>query len=259
LTVHLPAHRPAHLPTPAREGHCGRPARACFTVSRPVAVLAAAVLATGLMAGCAPLLVGGAVVGGGLVVTDRRTAGTQLEDQGIEFRAGARVRELATLGQISVHSYNRVVLLTGEVPSAVERRRVEEAVAQVENVRGVVNELVVADNSPLSSRTADSLLATRVKATLVDARDLQSNAFRVVAERRVVFLMGRVTQREADRAAELASRVSGAERVVKVLELLTEAELAAETAPTRTGGQAPAPIGSAGAAAPAAAASAPAR
>ena len=89
-------------------------------------VLAAAVAL--LLSGCAPLLLGGAVVGGGLVATDRRTAGTQLEDQGIEFRAAARVRELATLGQISVNSYHRVVLLTGEVPNATERARVEDAV-----------------------------------------------------------------------------------------------------------------------------------
>lgn len=242
-----------------RSRRLSRPLRAPTGSSRRAATLAAGLLAAALLAGCAPLLIGGAVVGGGMVVTDRRTAGAQLEDQGIEFRAGARVRELATLGQISVHSYNRVALLTGEVPSAAERRRVEEAVAQVENVRGVVNELVVADNSPLSSRTADSLLATRVKATLVDAKDLQSNAFRVVAERRVVFLMGRVTQREADRAAELASRVNGVERVVKVLELLTEAELAAESGPARGGGQPPAPVGNAGSAAPAAAASGPTR
>ena len=242
-----------------RTRRVSRPPRARAGSGRRAANMAAGLLAAVLLAGCAPLLIGGAVVGGGMVVTDRRTAGTQLEDQGIEFRAGARVRELATLGQISVHSYNRVALLTGEVPSAAERRRVEEAVAQVENVRGVVNELVVADNSPLSSRTADSLLATRVKATLVDAKDLQSNAFRVVAERRVVFLMGRVTQREADRAAELASRVNGVERVVKVLELLTEAELAAETGPARGGAQPPAPVSNAGAAPPAAAASGPTR
>ena len=126
-----------------------------------------------LLSGCVivpPLLIGGAVVGGGLVATDRRTAGIQLEDQGIEFRAAARVRELATLGQISVNSYNRVALLTGEVPSATERARVEEAVSKVENVRGVVNELVVAGNSSLSSRSADAVLATKVKATLVDAK-----------------------------------------------------------------------------------------
>ena len=213
---------------------------------RPVLVATLALL----LSGCAPLLLGGAVVGGGLVATDRRTAGTQLEDQGIEFRAAARVRELATLGQISVHSYNRVVLLTGEVPNATERARVEDAVGKVENVRGVVNELVVAGNSSLSSRSADTVLATKVKATLVDAQDLSSNAFRVVAERRVIYLMGRVTPREAERAAELASRVSGVERVVKVFDLITEAQLAAETALLRGGAQAPAP---------APAASAPAR
>jgi osmotically-inducible protein OsmY len=152
------------------------------------------------------------------------------------------VRELATLGQISVNSYNRVVLLTGEVPNANERARVEDAVGKVENVRGVVNELVVAGNSSLSSRSADTVLATKVKATLVDAQDLSSNAFRVVAERRVIYLLGRVTPREAERAAELASRVSGVERVVKVFDLITEAQLAAETALLRGGAQAPAPV-----------------
>jgi osmotically-inducible protein OsmY len=217
---------------------------------RPAVAVAVAVL----VSGCAPLLVGGAVVGGGLVATDRRTAGTQLEDQGIEFRAAARVRELATLGQVSVHSYNRVVLITGEVPSATERARVEEAVSRVENVRGVVNELVVAGNSSLASRSADTVLSTKVKATLVDAKDLQSNAFRVVAERRVVYLMGRVTPREAERAAELASRVNGVERVVKVFDMITEAQLAAESAPVRGGSQSPAPVQTAAPATPAASA-----
>jgi osmotically-inducible protein OsmY len=179
-----------------------------------------------------------------MVATDRRTAGMQLEDQTIEFRAAARVRELATLGQISVNSYNRVVLITGEVPSATERARAEEAVAKVENVRGVVNELVVAGNSSLSSRSADTVLATKVKATLVDAKDLSANAFKVVAERRVVYLMGRVTPREAERGAELASRVSGVERVVKMFEMVSEAELAAESAPVKPGAQAPAPTSS---------------
>ncbi len=221
---------------------------------------AALVVAAASLSACAvvpPLLVGGAVVGGGLVATDRRTAGIQLEDQGIEFRAAARVRELATLGQISVNSYNRVVLLTGEVPSATERTRAEEAVAKVENVRGVVNELVVAGNSSLSSRSADAVLATKVKATLVDAKDLSANAFKVVAERRVVYLMGRVTPREAERGSELASRVSGVERVVKVFETISEAELAAENAPVKPGSQAPAPVGTASPMVPAA--SAPAR
>ena len=206
------------------------------------AAAVAAALAGGLSA-CAPLIVGGAMVGGGLVATDRRTAGTQLEDEGIELRAASRIRELATLGQVSVTSYNRLVLLTGEVPGANERAQVEQAVARVENVRGVVNEVVVAPNSSLSSRTADSGLSAKVKLTLVDAKDVQANAYKVVVERRVVYLMGRVTEREANRAAELASQVSGVEKVVKVFEIVSEKDLASPSSNT------PAPISTAASAA----------
>ena len=207
---------------------------------------AAAALATALAGGlsaCAPLIVGGAMVGGGLVATDRRTAGTQLEDEGIELRAASRIRGLATLGQVSVTSYNRLVLLTGEVPGANERAQVEQAVARVENVRGVVNEVVVAPNSSLSSRTADNALAAKVKLTLVDAKDVHANAYKVVAERRVVYLMGRVTEREANRGAELASQVSGVEKVVKVFDIVSERDLAS------SGSNTPAPISSAASAA----------
>lgn len=187
---------------------------------------AAGLLLASLLAGCAPLLVGGAVIGTGLVATDPRTTGIQLEDEGIEFRAGARVRELATLGQVSVTSYNRMVLLTGEVPSETDKAAVERAVSGVENVRAVVNELVVAPNSPMGSRSADTVLSAKVKASLIDSKDLQANAFKVVAARRVVYLMGRVTEREAARAAEVARTVSGVEKVVRVVELLSEQDLA---------------------------------
>jgi osmotically-inducible protein OsmY len=200
------------------------------------------VLGAGLSA-CAPLIVGGALLGGGLVATDRRTTGIQLEDETIELKAASRVRELATLGQVKVTSYNRLVLLTGEVPAAAEKAQVEQAVAKVENVRGVVNELVVAPNSSLSSRTADTSLATKVKLTLVDAKDVQANAFKVVAERRVIYLMGRVTEREANRGSELASQVSGVEKVVKVFEIVSEKDLAntapAQAAPISTAASAP--------------------
>jgi osmotically-inducible protein OsmY len=206
------------------------------------ALALAGVVVAGLSA-CAPLLVGGAVLGGGLVATDRRTTGIQIEDESIELRASSRVRELATLGQVSVTSYNRLVLLTGEVPGAAERAQVEQAVAKVENVRAVVNELVVAPNSSLSSRTADNALATKVKLTLVDAKDVQANAFKVVAERRVVYLMGRVTEREGQRGAELASQVSGVEKVVKVFDIVNEKDLATPSANT------PAPISTAASAA----------
>jgi osmotically-inducible protein OsmY len=119
-----------------------------------------------------------------------------------------------------------MVLITGEVPGDAEKAAVEKAVAKVENVRSVVNELVIAANSPIGSRTRDTYLATKVKATFVDAKDVQANAFKVVAERSVIYLMGRVTEREAARGAELASSVSGVEKVVRVFEILSEQELA---------------------------------
>lgn len=178
------------------------------------------------LAGCAPLLVGGAVLGGGLVATDRRTTGIQLEDESIELRASARVRELATLGRVTVTSYNRMVLLTGEVPGAAEKQAVEQAVMKVENVKSVLNELGVGPNSPLGSRTTDTFIEGKVKATLVDAKDVQANAYKVVAERGIVYLMGRVTEREAERGTELARSVKGVEKVVRAFELMSEQELA---------------------------------
>jgi osmotically-inducible protein OsmY len=179
------------------------------------------------LAGCAPLILGGAMVGSGLVITDRRTTGIQVEDQSIEFKAAARVRELATLGRVEVTSYNRIVLLTGEVPAAADRAAVERAVTAVENVRSVVNELAVADKPSLVARSSDAVLAGKVKATMVDTKDVQANAYKVVADRGVIYLMGRVTEREAQRGAEVARSVSGVQKVVRVFEILTEAELAA--------------------------------
>ena len=187
----------------------------------------ATVATASLLAGCAPLILGGAVLGTGLIVTDRRTTGMQLEDRAIETKGEARAKELATLGRINVTSYNRTVLITGEVPGESERTAVEKAVSGVENVRAVVNELVVAPNLSDSQRSGDSLLGARVKASLVDAKDVAANAFRVIAERGVVYLMGRVTEREAGRAVELARGVSGVVKVVRVLDIITEEELAA--------------------------------
>jgi len=204
-----------------------------------LARLAAALALATAFSACAPLIVGGAMLGTGMVASDRRTTGTQIDDEGIELRAASRIRELATLGQVSVTSYNRQVLLTGEVPGAAERVAVEQAAARVEGVRGVFNEVVVAPNSAFSSRSADSVLSTKVKATLLDAKDVQANAYKVVAERRVIYLMGRVTEREANRGAELASQVSGVEKVVRVFEVVSEKDLAGQ------GGSSAAPISTA--------------
>ncbi|MBL8326846.1 MAG: BON domain-containing protein [Rubrivivax sp.] len=196
-------------------------------------MLAGLLTALTALAGCAPLILGGAVVGTGLVVTDRRTTGMQIEDRSIESKAGSRAGALATLGRINVTSYNRTVLITGEVPGETERAAVEKAVSGVENVRAVVNELVVAPNLTLSQRSGDSVLGTKVKASFVDAKDLAANAFKVVAERGVVYLLGRVTEREAQRATDIARAVSGVVKVVRVLDIITEEELAAMTGAKR--------------------------
>ena len=193
---------------------------------RPLSAAIAALSLVTPLGGCAPLLLGGAVIGTGVVVTDRRTTGAQLEDKSIENKAEARVRDLATLGRINLTSYNRMVLITGEVPGETERAAVEKAVAAVENVRSVVNELAVGFNASLSTRSSDSVLAAKVKASLIDAKDMYANAFRVVAERGIVYLMGRVSELEATRATEIARSVAGVQKVVRVVEILTEQEIA---------------------------------
>ena len=187
--------------------------------------LTLAVSLAGTLAACAPVIVGGMVLGG-LVATDRRTSGAQLEDEGIELRAAGRVRDnLGERAHVNVSSYNRQVLLTGEVPTAQDRQLVEQVVSRVENVRAIVNELGVMGNSTLTQRSSDSLVTGKVKAGLVDAKDLYASAFRVVTERGTTFLMGRVTQREANRATEIARSTGGVQKVVRLFEIISEDEL----------------------------------
>ena len=204
---------------------------------RVVLMTLAATAIVGSLSACVPLAVGGAVVGT-LVVIDRRTSGTQLEDEGIEFRASNRIKEvIGDKGHINVTSYNRQVLLTGEVPTAKDRELVEKAVAGVDNVRSVVNELAVMPNSTLVQRSNDTLITGKVKASFVDAKDISLNAFKIVTERNTVFLMGRVTPREVTRATEVTRGVGGVEKVVRVFEIISEDELAryqAKPAPVTT-------------------------
>jgi osmotically-inducible protein OsmY len=120
-----------------------------------------------------------------------------------------------------------VVLLTGEVANEADRSAIEQTISRIENVRSIVNELAVMGSASLTARSNDTILTSKVKATYIDAKDLQANAIKVVTERGTVYLMGRVTEREATRASELARGVSGVQKVVKVFDILTEAELAA--------------------------------
>ena len=185
----------------------------------------------GALTACFPLAVGGAVVGG-MVAADRRTTGTVVEDEGIELRSASRIREaLGDRGHVNVTSYNRQVLLTGEVPSAQDRQLVEQIVTGVDNVRHIVNELAILGNSTLQQRSSDSLVSGRVKAGLLDANDLSTNAFKITTERGTTYVMGRVTSREAKRATEIISATTGVQKVVRILETISEEELSRLQAP----------------------------
>jgi osmotically-inducible protein OsmY len=189
-----------------------------------IAVLFAAAVVAGLSA-CAPVMIGGAVMGG-LVATDRRTSGAQLEDETIELHSASLIRDnLGDRVHVNVASYNRQALLTGEVPNAQDKQLVEKIVSRVDGVRAIVNELVIAPASSLTQRSSDALITGKIKAAMVDAKDLYANAFKVVTERGTTYLMGRVTQREADRGTDIARSTSSVRKVVRVFEILTEEEL----------------------------------
>lgn len=184
-------------------------------------------IGAGTLSACAPIVLGGAMMGGTMVATDRRTSGTQLEDEGIELRANSRLREnIGDRAHINVTSYNRKVLLTGEVPSEQDKQLVEKIIVNVDNVREVVNELAVMGNSSFTQRSSDAIVTGKVKANLLDARDLFANAFKVSTERGTTYVMGRVTAREAKRGTEVISGTSGVQRLVRVLEIISEDELA---------------------------------
>ncbi len=185
---------------------------------------AAVALLGGALSGCAPLLIGGAA-GTVLVASDRRSAGIQLEDESIELRAKSAIREqIGTRVRVDVTSYNRQALLTGDVANAQDKQAVERLVAKVDNVKSVVNELAVQNTPSLWDRSNDVLMTGRVKAAFIDA-NVQVNAVKVTTERGVVYLMGRVTQPEAERATEAARSISGVRRVVRVFELISDEDL----------------------------------
>jgi len=209
-------------------------------VRRLCVILLVSVLAGAGLSACAPLLVGGAVVTG-ITASDRRTAGAQLEDERIESRGAARLREhLGERVHINITSYNRQVLLSGEVPNEQDKQLAEQVVSRIENVRNIVNELTVLGHSTLTQRSSDALVTGRVKSNLIDARDISASAFKVVTERGVVFLMGRVTAREADRATDLARRSSGVQKVVRLFEIITEEDLLEmQSQPGSSGGSSP--------------------
>lgn len=202
----------------------------------------AATTALAALTACAPLVIGGAAVGA-MVVMDRRTAGAVVEDERIELRGASLMRDaFGDRAHVNVTSYNRQVLLTGEVASDADRMRAEQIVSRVENVRSIVNELAVMGSTTLQQRSNDVLVTGKVKASIVDARELEVNAFRVVTERGTVYLMGRVTQREAERVTQLTRTIPGVARVVRVFDYISETEARREQAPAPVSNATPTPL-----------------
>ena len=191
-------------------------------------LLSTLVICLGLASCAAPIIVGG-VIGGAMVASDRRTTGIQVEDEMIEQRSATAIREnFGSKEHVNITSYNRQVLITGEVSSDAVSRQVESLIRKIENVRtDVVNELVVGPASSVSDRTSDVLLVAKVKASMIDTEDVFANIYKVVGERGTIYLMGRVTQREAKRATDVVRGVGGVKRVVRVFEYITEDELRA--------------------------------
>lgn len=180
--------------------------------------LIAAVIAAPALQGCFPV----AAVGVGAVVTsanDRRTSGTQIEDEGIELRASNRITERwGDKVHINVTSFNRAVLITGEVPNAEIRTEIGKIVTSISNVRGITNEVAVAGGAALSARANDSFLTSKVKARFVDGNLFNPFHVKVVTENSVVYLIGIVTEAEAKAATDIARTTGGVRKVVRLFE-----------------------------------------
>lgn len=190
-------------------------------------LLSGVVLANGITAlsGCAPLIVGGAVMTG-IVATDRRTTGAQVEDESIELKVASAVRqELGDRVHLNVTSFNRKVLLSGEARTQADKDRAEKLAQNQENVQSVVNDLAIGPASSLTQRSKDTVITSQVKAAFIDAKDLQVNSIKVVTERGIVYLMGRVTAREAKRASDIVRSIGGVAKVVRVFDEISEEEL----------------------------------
>lgn len=195
------------------------------TLRLRAAALCTAIALTQGLGGCAPLVVGGAMAATTMMATDRRSAGTQIDDQNNELKAISAIQgAIGERGHVNVTSFNRVVLLTGEVPTEADKAAVAKAVSQIATVRHLVDELAVMPNSSLGTRTNDSIITGKVKSAFVDSKTA-FNSVKVVTERGVVYLMGLVTEAEANRAVELARVVGGVVKVVRVFQIITQAEL----------------------------------
>jgi osmotically-inducible protein OsmY len=184
--------------------------------------IAALTLALSSLAGCVPVVVVGAAAGGAMVATDRRTTGTQVDDESIELKVAHQAsQQYGDRIHLNVTSYNGVVLLTGEVPDQGGWASVGGIAKSAEKVRAVNNELVVAPNTDFSSRSNDTYITSKVKSRMIEANKFPPNAVKVVTERGVVYLMGIVSMEEGAAAGETAATTAGVVRVVKLFQYKT--------------------------------------
>ena len=186
-----------------------------------IALLASLTVSIG---GCFPVVAAGAGAGA-LMISDRRNAETYLADEAIEIRAANRIGEkFGDKVHANVTSYNRMLLVTGEAPDAAARGEVEKVISGVPNVKSVTNELQVAGVSSFGGRSNDTYITSKVKARFIDANKFAANHVKVVTEAGVVYLLGLVTQKEADAAVEIARTTGGVQKVVKVFEIISDQE-----------------------------------
>ena len=169
--------------------------------------------------GCAPVLVGAGAAGALSMSEDRRSSGAQLDDQSIEWRSSSRIGErFGSKAHVNVTSYNRAVMLTGEVLDQRMRAEVESLVRGVPSVQGTTNELVVSEPTSLGSRTSDSYITSKIKTRFLDANKFNALHVKVVTEAGVVYLLGIVTEKESEDAVEIARTTGGVRKVVKMFE-----------------------------------------
>jgi osmotically-inducible protein OsmY len=185
------------------------------------------------LSGCGLLVVGGTAATTATVATDRRTAGEQVEDQTIELKIGAEMRKLfpEDNARVNAASYAGLVLLTGDVPNEQGKQQAENAAKRVEKVKKVVNELRVGEVTPISVRTNDTWLTSKVKSTLINTKGVPTRTIIVTTERGVVYLLGKVTAEEGQMAGTAASGVSGINKVVKLFNIVSAASINAPSSP----------------------------
>ncbi|MDI1361918.1 BON domain-containing protein [Methylotenera sp.] len=169
---------------------------------------------------CVPVVVGGAAATGAMAA-DRRTSGIYVEDENIELKAVKKMEtNLGEDAHVNVTSYNRNVLLTGEVPAAESKSKAENLVKEITNTRSITNEITVGPKSTIGSRSNDSYITSKIKTKFVTENKFPANYVKVVTENGVVYLLGIVTNKEADEAVEIARNTDGVTKVVKVFEYL---------------------------------------